>query len=144
MRIIFYKNTSNVKAINKNIEQLQSIECIVKNDSFDIFSPVLNLSSIDINTGVNYCFIEETNRYYFIDKIEHLNNQLIKLSMSCDFLMSNKNTILNGSGLVTKSENNINDYATTFDVLETKQTKVVNFSDSNKFTDNKLYFLGVN
>lgn len=144
MRIIFYKNTSNVKAINKNIEQLQSIECIVKNDSFDIFSPILNLSSIDINTGVNYCFIEETNRYYFIDKIEHLNKQLIKLSMSCDFLMSNKNTILNGSGLVTKSENNINDYATTFDVLETKQTKVVNFSDSNKFTDNKLYFLGVN
>lgn len=144
MRIIFYKNTSNVKAINKNIEQLQSIECIVKNDSFDIFSPLLILSDININNGVNYCFIEETNRYYFIDKIEHLNKQLIKLSMSCDFLMSNKNTILNGSGLVTKSENNINDYATTFDVLETKQTKVVNFSDSNKFTDNKLYFLGVN
>lgn len=144
MRIIFYKNTSSINTLNKNLELLKDVTCIVKNNSFNIFTPSLVLTDVTTIDGCNFCYIEELDRYYFIDKIEYLKNNLVQLNLTCDYLMTHKEIILNGMGLVTKSENNINQYASNFDVLETKQSKVLKFSDSDKFTNDKVYLLGVN
>lgn len=144
MRIIFYKNNSEINAINKNIELLQDVNIIVKDNSFNIFTPSIILSDVTLIDGVNYCYIEKLDRYYFIEKIEYIKNNLVQINLTCDYLMTHKYIILQGSGLVTKSENNINQYATSFDVLETRQSKVLKFSDSEKFTNDKVYLLGVN
>ena len=52
----------------------------------------------------NYCYIEEFERYYFIDNIIIQNNKLFVLILSVDSLESNKEDISNQNAFITRNE----------------------------------------
>ena len=146
MRIIFYTNNSDSNELNKNINLVTELQCNVNRDNLDILSPILFLSYFDIKKlNINYCYIEELNRYYFINSYTIEKNNLIKLQLETDVLMTFKNDILLSSGIVKETKNNQNNFSSQFELLDTKQQKILYFSDGdNKFSDDKLYLVGAN
>ena len=146
MRIIFYTNNSDSNELNKNINLITELNCNVNRDNLNILSPILFLSYFDIKElNINYCYIEELNRYYFINSYTIEKNNLIKLQLETDVLMTFKNDILLSSGIVKETKNNQNNFSSQFELLDTKQQKILYFSNGdNKFTDDKLYLVGAN
>lgn len=146
MRIIFYTNNSDSNELNKNINLVTELQCNVNKDNLDVLSPILFLSYFDIKKlNINYCYIEELNRYYFINSYTIEKNNLIKIQLETDVLMTFKNDILLSSGIVKETKNNQNNFSSQFELLDTKQQKILYFSDgNNKFTDDKLYLVGAN
>lgn len=146
MRIIFYTNNSDSNELNKNINLVTELQCNVNKDNLDVLSPILFLSYFDIKElNINYCYIEELNRYYFINSYTIEKNNLIKLQLETDVLMTFKNDILLSSGIVKETKNNQNNFSSQFELLDTKQQKILYFSDgNNKFSEDKLYLVGAN
>ena len=146
MRIIFYTNNSDSNELNKNINLVTELQCNVNKDNLDVLSPILFLSYFDIKElNINYCYIEELNRYYFINSYTIEKNNLIKLQLETDVLMTFKNDILLSFGIVKETKNNQNNFSSQFELLDTKQQKILYFSDGdNKFTNDKLYLVGAN
>lgn len=146
MRIIFYTNNSDSNELNKNINLITELNCNVNRDNLDILSPILFLSYFDIKKlNINYCYIEELNRYYFINSYTIEKNNLIKLQLETDVLMTFKNDILLSFGIVKETKNNQNNFSSQFELLDTKQQKILFFSDGeNKFSEDKLYLVGAN
>lgn len=59
-------------------------------------------------TKINYVYIEEFDRYYFVEDMIVVRNDLYQLNLRVDVLMSFKNDILDLSALVLRNENDYN------------------------------------
>lgn len=98
-----YSTTDSDNVINKTL--------IYKNEYPIKFKEVTSITSpiITLHVGnelnimeCNYCFISEFNRYYFIQDIQIVNNNLYRLTLDCDVLESFKDDILNSSAVITR------------------------------------------
>lgn len=80
-------------------------EGITKNitfrDSEDVCNPVVLLTYSSGIDGYNYAFIENLNRYYWIQKIEELIGGICALTLKVDVLMTYKPAIM-GASLMLK------------------------------------------
>lgn len=144
MNIIFYDNLSKKNVVNKTLsERKLTLSIIIKKDDFNPLLPILYLSNVDKNSIGNYCYIEEINRFYFINNVEIIKNNLIKLELETDYLYTFKSEILKGSGIVKESKN-IDNYVSNYDVLDTTQKKIIAFPENHFTSENHLYLTGVN
>lgn len=104
MNIILYNTNSPKNKVNKNLVQVASITgesnetigCI--NTSF-----ILSKDYISAVKGSNYMYSDVTNKYYFIENYEIV-NQTIKIIARQDVLMSYKNSILAQTCTISKNE----------------------------------------
>ena len=102
------------------------------------------MSYIDIKAlNINYCYIKELNRYYYINSFSYEKNHLIKLSLQTDVLMTFKTNILLSSGIV-KETKNIQNYNSDDGVLHTSTEKIITFENNLFSNENKLYLVVVN
>ena len=93
MEIQFYNNLSGVNIINKNLQLIGNpIKFTLKQDT-NIINPILILNGY---IGGNYCYIEDFNRYYYVDDYNLLSNGNYELYLTVDVLASYKNDLLNG------------------------------------------------
>lgn len=63
---------------------------------------------LDISTGhdnINYVYIPDYHRYYFVQKREQINKTVVRLTLSCDVLYTYKDDILPAVAHVTQSAN---------------------------------------
>lgn len=143
MKVSFYNNFSEKNVLNKNISKINDVE-IVMRDTFNIHNPILFMSNSLIESIGNYIFIENVNRYYFVDKIDFVKTDLIQLSLSCDYLMTFRDVIKKSCGVVVQTKT-LQNYSSIYNVLDKTTQKVINFSDTeNKFSENQLYLIGAN
>ena len=101
-----YKMLDEQRALNKTLSNPIEISGTFRSeiDEIDI--------EIDIETNnydFNYVFVESLNKYYFVNTIQYVNNDICRLYLHCDVLMTYRNDILNSFGFVTKG-GNINPY----------------------------------
>lgn len=100
MKIQFYKNLSGVNILNKNLQLIgQPIEFTLKKDT-NIIQPVLILAGY---VGGNYCYIEDFNRYYYVDDFNLLSSGHYEIYLTVDVLSSYKDDLLNG-GIKAETE----------------------------------------
>ena len=79
MNIVLYANVSEINAVNKNITELITLTGTLREQS-SIIDPVITISDIDNYVGqMNYAYIPEFNRYYFITNVESVRNNLWKI-----------------------------------------------------------------
>lgn len=139
MNITLYKNTSDNNVLNKKITSMGNRNVKLKSLT-NIISPTLLLSG-DISNDINYIYINDWKRYYYITDKTSVNNGMYEIQCRVDVLMSHKNDILNSDALVIASENLKNDYITSDiyvnDVRE--KTKIINFTDG--FNDSPEFVL---
>lgn len=108
MKAIFYTTYDSNNVIGKKLENEIEYDVKIKK-STDITKPVILLKCDNI-PRYNYCYIENWNRYYFINNIEVTPNNIFEISMTCDVLESYKNEILKCSGYIKQQKQNINVY----------------------------------
>lgn len=111
--MILYKCTCDRKKIDKsgsllNDTNIRTEFCLKENCS--VLSPVVVLTKAHIEAKeiplyqLNYAFITQFQRYYFIDDIICLNDGLVELRMSVDVLMTYAGSILASQQEVSRSE----------------------------------------
>lgn len=103
MEMKLYKTDSSNNEINK----IRTDE-LVFNVNFkkrtDIFSPIIPLHSETDLTDYNYAYIEQFERYYFIEEIEPNPNSIYRMHLRTDVIESFKDDILNSRGRIVTSQ----------------------------------------
>lgn len=102
--IVLYNNFSDNRTVNKNIQQVQTGDIYLYEDS-SIVNPVVRLDyDSTIVPAVNYAYVPAWNRYYYITDISALVGGGMRIAMACDVLMTYKGTILNSVQTVIRNE----------------------------------------
>ena len=78
---------------------------------------------------LNYCYIENLGRYYFISDIKVLKNELFELSLKCDVLYTYKNEIENTHAIITESTNEINEHNASYIAEKDINTQIINLEN---------------
>jgi hypothetical protein len=103
ININFYNYTGAKNVLNKSLNN-PTIKTGLLYDKTDILHPVVTIRTFTTLNNLNYCFIPELNRYYFINNFE-INGTKTTLYLSVDVLMSYKTDILNSFGTIVSREN---------------------------------------
>lgn len=115
-----------------------NLEIAYGNDNKDI-SYSYNISLLD----VNYAYIDEFKRYYYINDKTFISNKIMRLSLNIDVLMSFKETILNQRGLIYRNEFEfyrlIKDDIVSFDYNKTMSFYELYIGGDTKFNKNSTY-----
>lgn len=127
-----YKNSSENNDVLKNL----SDEKIIKGSSrsvVDMLSPVIDLAGVDVNS-YNYCYVEELQRYYYIENMILSPNGITRLTMRVDVLMSYREDILESQGMITKNRD-FNPYTGDYDVESRYTLEKHEFENGFNFND---------
>lgn len=92
MNITLYVQTKDRDIIEKNLTSAQHYIGQARGE-ISIESPVITIISSVSLINFNYCFIEEFNRYYFIDSKNLVRNNVWEFTLSEDYLYSWRNSI---------------------------------------------------
>lgn len=116
MNITFYNNKSNHNVVNKTLEEVNTLDFIFK-DNGSLLNPNLLIKNY---IGGNYCYIQELNKYYFIDNIDLVKGNLYNIHCSIDVLKTYATDIINANyysndGVLVVTDNEI-DYNEIYDI----------------------------
>ena len=141
--LTLYKNSAENNRIDKT-EYLTSVGEItgyLRNET-----NIINPSIVIEYTGVidfNYVYISTFNRYYFVTNITSVRTNLWRLDMSCDVLMTYKETILNYECYVSRNENDYNpDIEDTYLPLEYEKVVEVTNLYNDTYDWGKIFLEG--
>lgn len=109
MQGTFYYNKSDSRYLNKEIEAKYSNISIQILEPASVIRPTLRVSSGLIGQGVNYVYIQELERYYYI-KNWTMDNGYIQMDCEVDVLMSYRAAIKDKYIIAKRSENKYNLY----------------------------------
>lgn len=112
MTVEFYKNRSDRKRIRKNIgdKPVLALTNVKLKDSCSVMHPVIRINrrSFAKNTqallDVNYAYIPEMGRYYFIDDITTENDGTVSYTLTCDVLYTYKGDLLSTTVLAIRAQ----------------------------------------
>lgn len=93
MHLCVSKNPDNF--MKREYEVIKTINIRLKKD-VDVVSPIIMLSKDDEKdfNDYDYAHIPDLNRYYFINDIQVVGNNLFQLSLECDVLNTYRQSIL--------------------------------------------------
>lgn len=105
MTLTLYYNESENNALNKTLTQITSLTGTLREES-SIIDPVILISGNDENIPfINYAYIPEFHRYYFITNIESVRKDLWRIHMHVDVLYTYRNAIKANSAIIERNEN---------------------------------------
>lgn len=107
--IILMNNQEELNKISKSPVTVMTLNGTLREET-DIVDPVINVEYAGTLTNVNYMYIQEFHRYYFITKIESVRNNLWRIYAHCDVLKTYSEAILGTPCVVARSENRFNLY----------------------------------
>lgn len=103
MEIKLYITEDSDTVMNKDLTLIATFD-IQMRDTQNVSAPILILGEIegvDLKT-VNYAYIDEFKRYYFIRTITVGQNNIYTLAMECDVIETYREDILNSSALISR------------------------------------------
>lgn len=104
-----YISASPVEKIGKSLTSGGSYSCTLK-DTTSVLNPVLILKTSDPVYNYNYLYIQEFGRYYFINDIRSVNNNVWEISAHVDVLETYKTSILANNAVIKRQQNIFNLY----------------------------------
>lgn len=103
MTVDFFKNYSDKRYVNKSISLVNElVDVVLLDNNVNVSSPHFRVSGVNF-TEVNYCYVAEFKRYYYITASEVLHGNMVDISCDVDVLMSFKSDILNSAGIIERS-----------------------------------------
>lgn len=105
LSIMLYFNNAETNKVDKtaNLELYKTLGGTLR-EKTDIIRPVINIVHKGFIPRVNYAYIPQFNRYYYINNIASINNEIYELSLSVDVLMTYKEDIKKLEAYVTRNE----------------------------------------
>lgn len=110
MEVITYTTTDEAEKVTKTLTNAATYSDVTMKDPTDVVHPVITIQTTANLSSVNYMRIERYGRYYFVEKPIAVKNGVWELHCNSDPLMSFKESLLNVSGTVTRSETLFNAY----------------------------------
>lgn len=106
MNVTFYQCTCDNRYVNKSpyLTAYAGISNVVLYEGCSIIEPVIRVNWAGGVPGINYCFIPDFNRWYYITNSEALEGHSVKYYLRCDVLMTYGGTILSTPQTVIRSE----------------------------------------
>ena len=102
MTISFYNNVSEKEKIGKTLKNKKSLTGFLK-QATSVINPIITIE-IENPSQFNYCHIPQFHRYYFINDMINVRNNLWEIHMKVDVLESFKTQIKANKAIVEKSE----------------------------------------
>lgn len=103
-------NTSSVEKIGKTLSTGLTLTGCVLKENTSILKPVIHIKTDQSIITYNYMYIEEFQRYYFIDDIVSEHNDYWSISAHVDVLETYKNSILAQTAVIKRQQINYNLY----------------------------------
>lgn len=144
MTVTFYKNYSDNRVMNKNIEQIKTLEnCNIKTNE-----NILNINftakySSDL-LECNYIYIAELGRYYYADTVDLQVGNYITYRLNVDVLMSHKEKILQLVGTIARNENKSNGYLVDTEYVTKAYNQIVCKAFPNAINQDNIILMTVN
>lgn len=107
----FYNNKSDARYLNKSIDLKYNNIPIEVLTPASVVRPVLKVSSGLIGQNVNYVYVDDLERYYYIRNWT-MENGYVLLECEVDVLMSFKNAIKQQNVIVSRQQKKYNLYMT--------------------------------
>lgn len=103
MKLILYNMKDDPNVLNKEMSMVNIYDINMKDDN-NISAPVVRLKDrrANLNSIANYAYIEEFNRYYFVNSMVTMNNAVWVLQLSVDVLESFKDDIMGKPAEITR------------------------------------------
>lgn len=140
MKIDLYFSSSEKMKLNKNLHSHVELNGNFR-DNIELLNPVILIESNTL-PNYNYCYIEEFNRYYFINSIECIRTNLYALHCEVDVLMSYRESILNLDVILSDTEQNgKNNYLDSDVWVSTVKTKTDILNFQNGLSENGHFIL---
>ena len=148
MNVILYNNKSDKRQLVKNITEIKTLSATAKGD-INIISPTLIIHNTDM-TNINYCYITELKRYYFLTNYTYITGQRIELHCNVDVLMSYADEIKRLKVNVLRYEKIHPSYITDsrIPLFSSTKQRVIEFPDNmfnleNPSADDKNFLLNI-
>lgn len=142
MTIKLYKNLSENNVLNKNIDQLGNNLTGTLREDCSVIDPVFRIAGF---TGfnlkqANYAYISEFGRYYYINNIVCLTNNLYELHLHVDVLKTYASQIRKCNAVISRQEHTRDLYLNdgVFKTRAFPQLEVIQFGGG--FTDYNYIF----
>ena len=105
MTITFYYNRSDNNVLDKDIQPAFTAPMLgILREESSILAPVITVeATASTFASVNYAYIAEFDRYYYVEDIASIRNGLTQVTMRVDVLMSYKQQIRASSALVKRN-----------------------------------------
>ena len=128
-----YNNTQELNKISKSPTLVRTLTGEFR-EEVDIVNPEILIEYDGTLTDVNYMYIQQLNRWYFITGIESVRTKLWRIYAHCDVLKTYSEAILGTEAVIARSESLynllIND--SMFKVYSNPRLQIANFP--NKFS----------
>ena len=142
MTINFYINTSEKEKFDKSLTNEKSLTGFLK-QSTSVINPVITIE-IENPSQFNYCHISQFHRYYFINDMVNIRNNIWEIHMHVDVLSSFKTQIRANKAIINKNQylTNANQYFNDGDtfVHDSKETNEI-ATFQNGFDETPHYIL---
>lgn len=111
MEIVLYSSTADPRDLYKGTK-LTAIATVQAEPFYpiEVTVPIFRLSYNQNFKSINYCYVPELGRYYFINKIVLESGSAMIIHCDCDVLMSFRDDILNLDCVCLRNENDFNPY----------------------------------
>lgn len=131
--ITLMNNQQELNRISKSPASVLTVTGTLREET-DIIDPQINVEYNGTLSNVNYMYIPEFHRYYFINKIESIRTGLWRIYGHCDVLKTYAQGILGCTAVVARSETMYNLMLNDpmFKVYSNPRVQFINFP--NKFT----------
>lgn len=108
--IVIMFNNSERNKLEKDTETITTLSGVLKEGTSIIDPVILFQGEVQDFRKANYMYIQAFQRYYFINNMRSIRNDLWEISAHVDVLNSFKNQINNCRGIVKRSKNKWNLY----------------------------------
>ena len=117
LMINLYVNSSDNNVVNKNLTTIYSNVSYEFKTETSQTNPVLIIDRNYWNEKINYVYIDELKRYYYVKDVVFSTGKLIMLVCAVDVLMSFKTEILQLQAILKRQESIANAYITDTETL---------------------------
>lgn len=141
-----YVNNSPVEKIGKDLTGGHTISGVLLKRDTSILRPVLVINSVQDIYTYNYMYISEFGRYYFIDDIRSVHDNLWEISAHVDVLETYKTAILSNTAVLRRQEKKFNLYLDDpeFKTYNNERVQTKRFKGTGGWTKNLHYVLVTN
>lgn len=101
--LTLYNNASPVNAMDKSLTQITSLTGNLREES-NVINPTILFQASSIS-NINYAYIPELSRYYFVQEIESVRTNLWRVHLHVDVLYTYRSQIRQNHALVYRQQN---------------------------------------
>lgn len=138
---LYQTNSSNIR-IDKTATLLHNYDNLVIKEKTSIINPTIILNASDTNvTRGNYAYIPRFKRFYYVQDVKSVKQDIWEIDLKCDVLMSFRDDIIDQKVIFKRSESANNLYLNDDRLQIDSRVNVYNYVFPHKIESNGTYVL---